>query len=347
MSMEPAHRRTPLVPGLSESRQVVTDTRQLRPIEDRPLVNTGPVGSIAKALAGVMTKVGTIPKNGYNKFHNYHYATMGDILNALTPLMGEQGIALLQNEISINPIENNRVAVTYEFTIAHESNETWHFRQTGMALARDSKGNWDDKALNKCHTAARKYALLSLFQVPSGDFEDADEDKNATQRTEQRPVPGPKQAEASQESRAHKITLPQGTTADQWAAAYIRNIGKAISKKEIEQWENLNDDFLDRINDRYPEIYEMLRSAVQRRLSDIGGQPAGMPDPKADPQEAMNWIAGQLANIKTYQAAESFWNEIVAPRETEFEVVDWGMLMKEWYRTEQRLAPPQENTEQE
>jgi hypothetical protein len=38
-----------------------------------------------------------------------------------------------------------------------------------MSTCRNTKGGFDDKAANKCHTAARKYFLLGLFQVPTGE----------------------------------------------------------------------------------------------------------------------------------------------------------------------------------
>jgi hypothetical protein len=58
------------------------------------------------------------------------------------------------------------IAVEYSFTVAHVSGETWPhaLRQTGVSTCRNTKGGWDDKALNKCHTAARKYFLLALFR---------------------------------------------------------------------------------------------------------------------------------------------------------------------------------------
>ena len=60
------------------------------------------------------------------------------------------------------------------------SGETWPqpLRQTGVSTCRNSKGGWDDKSLNKCHTAARKYFLLSLFQIPTGEEADADFGEN-------------------------------------------------------------------------------------------------------------------------------------------------------------------------
>jgi hypothetical protein len=65
--------------------------------------------------------------------------------------------------------------------VAHASGETWPhvIKQTGVSTCRNTKGGWDDKSLNKCHTAARKYFLLALFQIPTGDEEDdADRGEN-------------------------------------------------------------------------------------------------------------------------------------------------------------------------
>ena len=59
----------------------------------------GPVGNLAKGIAGVMSEVGTIQKTGFNKFHNYAYATLQDLLFAVTPLMGKHGVCVIQNEV--------------------------------------------------------------------------------------------------------------------------------------------------------------------------------------------------------------------------------------------------------
>ena len=310
-----------------------------------------------------MAEVGTIPRRGHNKFHNYYYVLMDDLLEAITPLMGKHGLAIMQNEISINQVEGNRVAVGYDFHVIHESGETYPpMHGTGMATARDSKGNWDDKALNKARTAARKYFYLSLFNVPAGDFDDNDADEGTAARAEQRAVPGPRTTGAPAGARTatvgttapkqpdkedvpHRLVLPPGTSAENWAAAYLKIIGRAKSQEEITQWDQHNDDFLQRINDRYAPLYEMLRSAVGRRLADVTRMPAGMPDPKVEAQEAMNWIAGQLASFKQYETAEKFWNDIVAPREADFDVVDWDLLLREWQRTEQHLKPPADDEE--
>jgi hypothetical protein len=112
------------------------------------------------------------------KFHRYRYATMGDILKEITPLLGRHGIVIFQSETGRAMFDDdNVIAVEYAFTVAHASGETWPhvIKQTGVSTCRNSKGGWDDKSLNKCHTAARKYFLLSLFQIPTGEEDDADQ----------------------------------------------------------------------------------------------------------------------------------------------------------------------------
>jgi hypothetical protein len=139
----------------------------------------------------------------------------------------------------------------------------------------------------------------------------------------------------------HKIALGQGAGADQWASAYLRAIEQAKTLEDVEAWDKCNDSILQSLSDKYPDVYTMITAAVERRFADLGITPApAIPDPKADPMEAANWVAGQLQNLKTYEAAESFWNEVVAPREGEFDTGFWDMLMDEWRRTEVRLNPP-------
>jgi hypothetical protein len=322
--------------------------------------SVGPVGNLAKGIAGVMSEVGTIQKTGYNKFHGYHYATLQDLLFAITPLMGKHGVVVMQNEVERTQVES-RIMVTYEFSIFHTSGEIWPERPrfTGMCIGRNSKGDYDDKAINKAHSAARKYFLLSLFQVPSGDFDDADagpatsqQQPNPQQRavvTEQpkaqerpRTVPGPaKTAEKPiiDERLPHKITLPQGSGADQWAKRYIDAIKTAKTEEELGQWDELNGSTLQMLSEKFPDVYNQIDEVYTQRTIEAGPALPPMPNPETHPQETMNWVAQGLINATTYAAAEAFWNEWVAPREDKFDPADWELLMDEWRRTELRLNP--------
>jgi hypothetical protein len=141
--------------------------------------------TLVGAIAAVMNEVHTVAKRGVNEFHRYQYATMGDILKEITPLLGRHGIVIFQSETGRAMFdEDNVIAIEYAFTVAHVSGETWPqpLRQTGVSMCRNSKGGWDDKSLNKCHTAARKYFLLALFQIPTGDEDDADQGETDARR---------------------------------------------------------------------------------------------------------------------------------------------------------------------
>jgi hypothetical protein len=349
--------RRPLVPGPPSQSSIAAKAVALReaqrPAQEPPkklpepvnvrrdplLAQQGPVGQLTKAVASVMRHVGTIQKTGYNDFHKYRYPKMDDILVVVSPLMGENGLMILQDEISKEILEGNRLAVTYEFVVCHESGETTRpVRHTGMCAARDRKGNWDDKAVAKCFTNARKYHMMALFEVPTGDIED-NEPEDANQRQEQRPVPGPKSVakeEAPAPTGPHKIVLGPGAGADVWASAYLKEIDKAQTKEELNAWDKANDGPLQAINDGFPAVYEKVAAAFERRLNDLGAAPP------TDTTELMNWVASKLQNFTVYEEAEQWWNEAVAPREKDFDQVDWEMLLAEWGRTEQRLLPAPE-----
>jgi hypothetical protein len=130
-----------------------------------------------QAVSKIMNDVGSVKKEGNNAFHNYKYATAADISHKIQPLLAREGLVIFQTETERHFVADGAaLAITYEFQLAHTEGETWPDRpkQTGMAAARNSKGGFDDKAANKCHTAARKYFMLALFQIPTGDYDDAD-----------------------------------------------------------------------------------------------------------------------------------------------------------------------------
>lgn len=133
--------------------------------------------NITEAICAVMAEVGAIEKRGRNDFHRYNYATAADLAHKLQPLLAKHGLIVIQTEVERHLIDKDNVmAVDYDFSLVHKSGEVWPERPrfTGLAAARNTKGGFDDKCINKCHTAARKYFLLGLFQIPTGDYDDAD-----------------------------------------------------------------------------------------------------------------------------------------------------------------------------
>lgn len=131
---------------------------------------------IAAAVVEVMNEVTFVSKDARNTHQNYKYASDGDILKQVQPAMAKAGLFFLQDEISRAEVAEGRLlAVTYSFRLVHKSGVTSPevYRRTGMSLYKNERGNYDDKAANKCQTAARKYFILSLFLIPTGEDPDA------------------------------------------------------------------------------------------------------------------------------------------------------------------------------
>ena len=142
------------------------------------------MSEIVKALAAVMAEVGSVRKGDRNQFHGYDYAGTDDVAHAVQGLMAKHGVIIIQTEGG-DPVTTGGLAtVRYRFFLLHSSGETLSqidgvpFVHTGVSQASNSKGGLDDKALNKCHTAARKYFLIALFQLPRGKFDDPDADED-------------------------------------------------------------------------------------------------------------------------------------------------------------------------
>lgn len=159
------------------------------------------IAEIAKAIASVMKAVEPVAKRGVNEFHKYQYATAADLVHALQKPMAEAGLIVVHSEAS-RAVNDGLLEVTFDFRIAHISGAQWPhpIQATGIAAARVKNGGPDDKAWNKCLTAAHKYFLLTLFKVPTGDFPDADADGDVPQ-PERKPPPA-KAASYSDEYKA-------------------------------------------------------------------------------------------------------------------------------------------------
>jgi hypothetical protein len=230
--------------------------------------------AIALITAGIADPENRVSKTGYNKFQNYHYASMQDILQKLAPLMAQHGLVVMQNEVNKNYVDDGAaISITYEFTIIHKSGEVWPQKQhfTGLSRCRDSKGGFDDKAINKCHTAARKYFLLALFQVPTEDENDADKGTNhdsgyGSAAAEKVKEP-PKKPEAKKTERfaPHEISVA-GKKFVQWAQEYIEQVNLCEKATEVLDYGHMNADALHKMETGAPDLYAKCTEAVKARL---------------------------------------------------------------------------------
>jgi hypothetical protein len=143
----------------------------------RDLRRTDPVGApraypakIARAILAISREIGHVAKRGENTFQRYKYAKWEDVVEALSPLLAEHGIIMVQSEKSRHLIEDNdkgsTLSVVYGFSFVSEDGELWpEIEWTALARLRDQKGVTDDKAATKCHTQAEKYFCMKQFKI--------------------------------------------------------------------------------------------------------------------------------------------------------------------------------------
>jgi hypothetical protein len=140
----------------------------------------GPMKNLARKLAAVTLELTHVAKNGKNKAQGYEYVTEADVAEAVRGPMARQGLVLIPSvkSVTFRSQENKSGGTTHIATVLvgytlidAESGESTCFDAVGEGM--DS----GDKQVFKAVTGANKYALLKLFQLPTGDDPENDSDE--------------------------------------------------------------------------------------------------------------------------------------------------------------------------
>jgi hypothetical protein len=214
--------------------------------------------AIAEAIGSIMGKVKNVEKHGTNTFHNYKFAKVEDLMFQVQPAMVDAGLVITQDEVGHEIVADTLMLATYAFSLSHKSGVTWGpVHQTGMSNLRNTKGGYDDKALNKCHTAARKYFILGLFQIPAGDLPDADteEDKPAPERRAERPEP--------------KRTEPKALTLSERADAFVTRLKAVGTAAELKKAYDLGAKLCADLDASDPERLAEVNALYEARAAEL------------------------------------------------------------------------------
>lgn len=118
------------------------------------------------------------PKNQRNNFGNYNYRSCEDILEAVKPLLAENGLILTISDEMV--MLGNRFYVKAEATITDGENKI-----TNSAYAREEetkKGMDASQITGAASSYARKYALNGLFCIDDTKDADATNDHGNSER---------------------------------------------------------------------------------------------------------------------------------------------------------------------
>lgn len=189
--------------------------------------------TLVKKLAKVMQEVKYIQKKGYNKFHNYKYATEADVAEKVREVLAEQNVVMIANTTShsvrehINQKGNREyiVTVNVEFRfIDGDSGETITFNMAGEGQDAGDKGTY------KAITGAQKYALMKTFMIPTGD--DPEQDEGVDERNAQSGS-GKKEVQATPAIKAkYQAVYGSMNKFDDWWKTQCQQ----YSPQQIDQW---------------------------------------------------------------------------------------------------------------
>ena len=189
------------------------------------------------------------PKGQYNSFGKYKYRSCEDILEAVKPLLAEQGVLLT---ITDQVLEiGTRIYVKASATVSKGSGST---TVTAYAREDDTKKGMDGSQITGTASSyARKYALNGLFLIDDTKDSDTNEHRNIQENAPVQPEPKPyKELTDDQmfiaEAEAENCTTIEALSAcyNKYAAMdkrYIREGGifmKALSarKQQLQQHKN-------------------------------------------------------------------------------------------------------------
>ena len=142
---------------------------------------------IASKLIQVMAECSQIPKNGFNDFHHYRYATSADVLEKVNSALVKHKLAsvvtpeVVQASEVLNSKGNAEQRVTVKVTITLVDAESG---ESVLLVGLGSGQDVGDKAVMKAQTAAIKYAYLMSLAISTNDDPEADSrtDENSSRR---------------------------------------------------------------------------------------------------------------------------------------------------------------------
>lgn len=133
--------------------------------------------SLVRKLSEVMAEMKRVPKNGYNAFHKYKYATESDVSEVVREELAKRHVMMIPSvrEQSIREHKNARGNTEYIAKVLMDF--TFYDGESGEQIVFTSVGEGQDagdKAVYKAMTGATKYAIMKAFLISTGDDPEAD-----------------------------------------------------------------------------------------------------------------------------------------------------------------------------
>lgn len=157
--------------------------------------------NLATKLAGIMANIDSVEKRGKNKEQGYWFVRAADIANLCRMKLAAENIIVVADEVDRVDGSFETLKGTIMHTVQLKVEYTIIDGDSGERLVLHGWGDafdTSDKAVNKCKTAALKYALRTMFLIP--DDSDPEADESVGQASNQRTAePFSKQQQTQQQ----------------------------------------------------------------------------------------------------------------------------------------------------
>ena len=181
------------------------------------------------------------PKGQKNTFGNYNYRSAEDILEAVKPLLSEQGLLMTITDIIEQIGERYYIQAKVTITDGEDTIEVTGYARESL----NKKGMDDSQITGTASSYARKYAMNGLFLID--DTKDSDSNENRTER-ENRAKKADVEAEREKQAKIAKLNAQyeralkaaNDNEAPMELLTKWNKLPKAAALKEIAEWINEN-----------------------------------------------------------------------------------------------------------
>ena len=181
------------------------------------------------------------PKGQKKTFGNYNYRSAEDILEAVKPLLSEQGLLMTITDIIEQIGERYYIQAKVILTDGEDTVEVTGYARESL----NKKGMDDSQITGTASSYARKYAMNGLFLID--DTKDSDSNENRTER-ENRAKKADVEAEREKQAKIAKLNAQYERALkaanDKEAPMELltkwNKLPKAAALKEIAEWINEN-----------------------------------------------------------------------------------------------------------
>lgn len=181
------------------------------------------------------------PKGQKNTFGNYNYRSAEDILEAVKPLLSEQGLLMTITDIIEQIGERYYIQAKVILTDGEDTVEVTGYARESL----NKKGMDDSQITGTASSYARKYAMNGLFLID--DTKDSDSNENRTER-ENRAKKADVEAEREKQAKIAKLNdqyeralkAANDKEAPMELLTKWNKLPKAAALKEIAEWINEN-----------------------------------------------------------------------------------------------------------